>query len=121
MGINAISGIGAMQYDNQYSDSSTGNKSKESPGDFREILAKATVRNESEEKQVAGTITVTKLLPDGTLVVRRMQGERILSERKLSGATVQQQQNWQVAGNSFAQAYLAGNRVAAGSLFSATV
>ena len=121
MGIYAISGIGALHYENQYSDSSTGNKSKEAPANFREILARATAQDKAEEKPMAGTITVTKLLPDGTLGIRKMQGERIISETKLSGATVQQQRNRQVSGNLFAQAYMAGNRVAAGALFSATV
>lgn len=121
MGIHAISNISALHYDNQYSDSSAGNKSKEAPTGFREVLAEATARAKSEENQTAGAITVTKLLPDGTLVVRKMQGGRIISETKLSGATVQQQQNLQVAGSWVPKAYTAGNQVAAGSLFSATV
>lgn len=121
MGIHAISGIGALKYENQYSGSSAGNKGQETSADFREILAKATAKEKSAEKQLAGTITVTKVLPDGTLVIRKLQGERVIAESKLSGATVQQQQNLQVSGNLFAQAYMEGNRVATGSLFRATI
>jgi hypothetical protein len=52
MGIPAISGIGALKYENQYSGSSAGNKGQETSADFREILAKATAKEKSISFQI---------------------------------------------------------------------
>lgn len=121
MSIHAIDGIRALHYDSQHSGSSMENKAKQSSAEFSKILAEATAREKVEPKEAAGTITVTRVLPDGTLIIMKKQGEKVVSQTKMNGATIQQQQNMLASGSLFTQAYRMGEKVAAGSLFSVTV
>ncbi|MBQ1462538.1 MAG: hypothetical protein IIZ16_11010 [Selenomonas sp.] len=69
-------------------------------GTFGQILAKAKQAVVSETGDSAGTVTLTKTLADGSLVLLKMQGNRVISEARLDGSTVLQQQ---LAGMAAAQ------------------
>ena len=62
-------------------------------GTFGQILAKLTATQAagSETEDSVGTVTLTKLLADGSLVLLKMKGDRVVSEARLDGSTVLQQ------------------------------
>ena len=98
-------------------------KAKAVSGAFGELLSQitgASGTSDSSSGDAEDTVTVTKVLPDGSLVVMKMQGSKVVSETKLSGASVQPQ-NIPAAANTFTQAYSAGDALSAGSLFSVTI
>lgn len=63
-------------------------------GTFGQILAQLTAAQAagSDTEDSAGTVTLTKLLADGSLVLLKMKGDRVVSEARLDGSTVLQQQ-----------------------------
>lgn len=63
-------------------------------GTFGQILARLTDAQAvgSDTEDSAGTVTLTKLLADGSLVLLKMKGDRVVSEARLDGSTVLQQQ-----------------------------
>ena len=71
-------------------------------GTFGQILARLTDAQAvgSDTEDSAGTVTLTKLLADGSLVLLKMKGDRVVSEARLDGSTVLQQQ---LAGMAVAQ------------------
>ncbi len=64
-------------------------------GSFGQILAQLTANeaeSSSEVEDGIGTVTLTKLLADGSLVILKVEGNRVVSEVKLDGSSVVQQQ-----------------------------
>ena len=62
---------------------------------FGQILAKLTAaQNETSADVERGVapVTLTKLLSDGSLVILKVQGNQVISEAKLDGTSVLEQQ-----------------------------
>ena len=98
-------------------------KAKAVSGAFGELLSQITGTagtSDSDREDAEENVSVTKLLPGGSLVLMKRQEAREISETKLSGASVQPQ-NIPAAANTFTQAYSAGDALSAGSLFSVTI
>lgn len=98
-------------------------KAKAVSGMFGELLSQITGtagESDSDREDAEKKVSVTKLLPGGSLVLMKRQEAREISETKLSGASVQPQ-NIPAAANTFTQAYSAGDALSAGSLFSVTI
>ena len=90
---------------------------------FGELLSQITGtagESDSDREDAEKKVSVTKLLPGGSLVLMKRQEAREISETKLSGASVQPQ-NIPAAANTFTQAYSAGDALSSGSLFSVTI
>ena len=73
------------------------------------------------------TVTITKVMPDGSLLIMVLKGETMVSEHKVSGASTTEQQNL-LAGSAAQTQVLdhfndtsTSTSIAAGSLFSASV
>lgn len=98
-------------------------KAKAVSGMFGELLSQITGtagESDSDREDAEKNVSVTKLLPGGSLVLMKRQEAREISETKLSGASVQPQ-NIPAAANTFTQAYSAGDALSSGSLFSVTI
>ena len=98
-------------------------KAKAVSGAFGELLSQITGTagtSDSDREDAEENVSVTKLLPGGSLVLMKRQEAREISETKLSGASVQPQ-NIPAAANTFTQAYSAGDALSSGSLFSVTI
>lgn len=98
-------------------------KAKAVSGAFGELLSQITGtagKSDSDREDAEEKVSVTKLLPGGSLVLMKRQEAREISETKLSGASVQPQ-NIPAAANTFTQAYSAGDALSSGSLFSVTI
>ena len=98
-------------------------KAKAVSGAFGELLSQITGtagKSDSDREAAEENVSVTKLLPGGSLVLMKRQEAREISETKLSGASVQPQ-NIPAAANTFTQAYSAGDALSSGSLFSVTI
>ena len=98
-------------------------KAKAVSGMFGELLSQITGtagKSDSDREDAEKKVSVTKLLPGGSLVLMKRQEAREISETKLSGASVQPQ-NIPAAANTFTQAYSAGDALSSGSLFSVTI
>jgi hypothetical protein len=124
MSVSAISGTSSLSYWNQSTGSASSSKTSATSDTFSELLSQITGTSgtsSSSSGDAEDTVTVTKVLPDGSLVVMKMQGSKVISETKLSGASVQEQQNMLTTANKFMQAYSAGDAISAGSLFSASI
>ena len=98
-------------------------KAKAVSGAFGELLSQITGTagtSDSDREDAEENVSVTKLLPGGSLVLMKRQEAREISETKLSGASVQPQ-NIPAAANTFTQAYSSGDALSSGSLFSVTI
>lgn len=98
-------------------------KAKAVSGAFGELLSQITGtagKSDSDREDAEENVSVTKLLPGGSLVLMKRQEAREISETRLSGASVQPQ-NIPAAANTFTQAYSAGDALSSGSLFSVTI
>ena len=98
-------------------------KAKAVSGAFGELLSQiagTAGKSDSDREDAEEKVSVTKLLPGGSLVLMKRQEAREISETKLSGASVQPQ-NIPAAANTFTQAYSAGDALSSGSLFSVTI
>ena len=99
-------------------------KAKAVSGAFGELLSQITGTagtSDSDREDAEENVSVTKLLPGGSLVLMKRQEAREISKTtKLSGASVQPQ-NIPAAANTFTQAYSAGDALSSGSLFSVTI
>ena len=93
---------------------------------FEEILASLTAlkaASESEVEQGISAVTLTKLLSDGSLLIQRVEGNKVISETKLEGGSALQQQHL-MGLNGLATAYAgtaAMGSVGADSDFNASV
>ena len=98
-------------------------KAKAVSGAFGELLSQITGtagKSDSDREDAEEKVSVTKLLPGGSLVLMKRQEAREISEMRFSGASVQPQ-NIPAAANTFTQAYSAGDALSSGSLFSVTI
>ena len=125
MSVRAIAGASrtnSLSYRAQSTASSSPVKAKAVSGAFSELLSQFTGTagtGDSEREDVEDTSNVTKILPEGSLVLMKRQGSREISEMKFSDASVQQ--NIPAAANTFTQAYSSGDALSSGTLFSVTV
>lgn len=120
MSIQAVNAASRMQYGEQPEKPAVYIRKTAQPASFSEILESLTSAPAASDSSVA-TVTVTKVLPDGSLVLVKMQGNQVISQSKLSGASVQMQQNMLGSSGVLPQEYLAKSTSAAGSLFSASI
>ena len=120
MSIQAVNAASRMQYGEQPEKPAAYVRKTAQPTSFSEILESLTSAPAASDSSVA-TVTVTKVLPDGSLVLVKMQGNQVISQSKLSGASVQMQQNMLGSSGVLPQEYLAKSTSAAGSLFSASI
>ena len=125
MSLRAIAGASrtnSLSYRARSTASSSPVKAKAVSGAFSELLSQFTGTagtGDSEREDVEDTSNVTKILPEGSLVLMKRQGSREISEMKFSDASVQQ--NIPAAANTFTQAYSSGDALSSGTLFSVTV
>lgn len=125
MSVRAIAGASrtnSLSYRARSTASSSPVKAKAVSGAFSELLSQFTGTagtGDSEREDVEDTSNVTKILPEGSLVLMKRQGSREISEMKFSDASVQQ--NIPAAANTFTQAYSSGDDLSSGTLFSVTV
>lgn len=121
MSIQAIHAISSMLNGGQPENSSAYSHKTTRPTSFSDILESLTSAPAVKDSGNAATVTITKVLPDGSLVIVKMQGEQVISQSKLSGASIQMQKNMLGASGVLPQEYLANSSAAAGSLFSASI
>lgn len=63
---------------------------------FEEILASLTAlkaASDSDVEKGISAVTLTKLLSDGSLLIQRVEGNKVISETKLEGGSALQQQH----------------------------
>ena len=127
MSVRAIAGASrtnSLSYRARSTASSSPVKAKAVSGAFGELLSQITGtagKSDSDREAAEENVSVTKLLPGGSLVLMKRQEAREISKTtKLSGASVQPQ-NIPAAANTFTQAYSSGDDLSSGTLFSVTV
>lgn len=127
MSINTIAATSSLSYWHQQAQPArTDFHVQGSKSAFEEILASLTAAKTAADPDVekgVSTVTLTKLLSDGSLVIQRVEGNKVISETKLDGSNaLQQQQLMGMNGLGTAYAGAAGMRsVAAESAYSAMV
>lgn len=126
MSIRAISGIRALSFWDESTGSSHHSKVGAAAGDFSEMFERVSAAMEADTSGESGqedgqTVTLTKILPDGSLLLTKMEGNRVVSETKLSGSGIQQQQNLLAPVETYRLAYASGTEAPKGSLFSASI
>ncbi|SDP28466.1 hypothetical protein [Selenomonas ruminantium] len=92
---------------------------------FEELLASLTAlkATDSDVEKGISAVTLTKLLSDGSLLIQRVEGSKVISETKLEGGNVLQQPHL-MGLNGLATAYAgtaATGTVGTDSAFSASV
>ena len=93
---------------------------------FGKILASLTAAEKAAESEVekgVSTVTLTRVLADGSLVLQRVEGNKVISETKLDGSSVLQHQHL-LGLNGLGTAYAgtaAMGSVGAGSAYNASV
>ena len=96
MSINTIASTSSLNYWQQQEPTRTDYNLHSASGTFGQILAKLTAaqaaKNSDEESGVS-SVTLTKLLSDGSLVILKVEGNKIISEAKLDGTSVLEQQH----------------------------
>lgn len=127
MSINTIAAISSLNYwQQQAQEVRTNHNVHAKKSAFEEILASLTALKAATDAEVekgVSTVTLTKLLSDGSLVIQRVEGNKIISETKLDGTNALQQQHL-MGLNGLATAYAgtaAMGSVGADSDFSASV
>lgn len=126
MSINTIAATSSLNYWNQEAQTRTDHNVHSTAGSFGQILARLTATqaaSDAETEDGVSTVTLTKLLSDGSLVILKVEGNRVISEAKLDGTSVLEQQHLMGQGtplHSHAGAAMMGS-VGADSGFSATV
>lgn len=121
MSISAISASSSLSFDNQSANTMSSSHKTAATASFSDILASLTGASSGQAGGAEATVTITKVLPDGSLVIVKMQGNQVISESKLSGASVQQQQNLLGLSAMLPQEYAAKDSAVSGSLFSASI
>lgn len=126
MSINTIAAASSLNYWNQEAQTRTDHNVHSAAGAFGQILARLTATqaaSDAETEDGVSTVTLTKLLSDGSLVILKVAGNRVISEAKLDGTSVLEQQQLMGQGTSLPSqtgAAMMGS-VEADSGFSATV
>ncbi|BAL84188.1 hypothetical protein SELR_24800 [Selenomonas ruminantium subsp. lactilytica TAM6421] len=90
MSINTIAATSSLNYWQQQAqavrpDTAVHSKSHS----FEDILALLTAVKATQDSDVesdVATVTLTKLLADGSLVIQRVEGDKIISETRLDGS-----------------------------------
>ena len=95
MSINTIAAASSLNYWQQQEHARTDYNLHSAAGTFGTILAKLTAaQNETGAEAESGVVpvTLTKLLSDGSLVILKVEGNQVISEAKLDGTSVLEQQ-----------------------------
>lgn len=95
MSINTIAATSGLNYWNQEKQTRTDYNLHSAAGTFGQILAKLTATQaaaDAETEDGVSTVTLTKLLADGSLVILKVEGNRVISEAKLDGTSVLEHQ-----------------------------
>lgn len=98
MSINTIAATSSLNYWQQENQTRTDYNVHSAAGSFGQILARLTATQaaaDSELEDGVATVTLTKLLSDGSLVILKVEGNRVISEAKLDGTSVLEQQRLQ--------------------------
>lgn len=92
-------------------------------GDVLSGVQKADEVPEAEESQ-ASTMTLAEVMPNGSLLVQKVDGDQLIEEKVLDGVGIQEQFNMQGMPGQFFRAYLAGQGIATapvGAIFNAFI
>ena len=95
MSINTIAAASSLNYWQQQEHARTDYNLHSAAGTFGQILAKLTAaQNETGAEAESGVapVTLTELLSDGSLVILKVEGNQVISEAKLDGTSVLEQQ-----------------------------
>lgn len=95
MSINTIAATSSLNYWNQEKQTRTDYNLHSAAGTFGQILAKLTATQsaaDAETEDGVSTVTLTRLLADGSLVILKVAGNRVISEAKLDGTSVLEHQ-----------------------------
>ena len=101
MSINTIASTSSLNYWQQQAQARADYNLHAAAGSFGQILAKLTASQSVPDADVESSttpVTLTKLLSDGSLVILKVEGNRVVSEAKLDGTSVLEQQ--QMLGNA---------------------
>ncbi len=81
---------------------------------FGDVLAKVQETDEeaSAEDSTVSTMTLTQVMPDGSLRVQKVDGDQLVSEELLNGVGIQEQFNLQGMPGQVFRAYMAGMGIA---------
>lgn len=93
MSINTIAATSSLNYWQQQAQAKTDYNLHSAAGSFSQILASLTASQAAAHTGEDGVapVTLTKLLSDGSLVILKVEGNRVISEVKLDGTSVLQQ------------------------------
>ncbi|SHK57093.1 hypothetical protein SAMN05216582_10811 [Selenomonas ruminantium] len=127
MSINTIAATSSLNYWHQQAQAArTSHSVHGATSAFGKILASLTAAEKAADSEVekgVSTVTLTRVLADGSLVLQRVEGNKVISETKLDGSSVLQQQHL-LEGNGLSTAYAgtaAMGSVGAGSVYRASV
>ncbi|MCR5758150.1 MAG: hypothetical protein K6F95_09620 [Selenomonas sp.] len=96
MSINTIAPTSSLNYWQQEAKARSDDNLHAAAGTFDQILAKLTASQavaEVDAEESTTPVTLTKMLADGSLVILKVEGNRVISEAKLDGTTVMEQQH----------------------------
>ena len=95
MSINTIAATSSLGYwQQQAQEVRPANNVHTKQSAFEEILASLTAlkaASESDVEKGISAVTLTKLLSDGSLLIQRVEGSKVISETKLEGGSALQQ------------------------------
>ena len=128
VGVNSLQNISGISWQSETRERSRQQVDKAGAADsFSQILARLQGTGVSDSDSTESTTTLTKALPDGTLVIQKLRGAEVVSETKVmsSGLQQAQQELYSLMGKNgqMMQAYIAGMGIAAapaGAVFNAS-
>jgi len=91
MSINTIASTSSLKHWQQQNQTRTDYNLHSTAGSFGQILAMLTATQTAADSEVesgVSPVTLTKLLSDGSLVILKVEGNRVVSEAKLDGTHV---------------------------------
>lgn len=129
VGVNSLQNISGISWQDRMQERSKQQVAKTGAADsFSQILARLQGTGVSDSDSTESMSTLTKALPDGTLVIQRLRGTEVVSETKVMSRGLQQAQqelNSLMGKNGqMMQAYIAGMGIAAapaGAVFNKTM
>jgi len=95
MSINTIASTSSLNYWQQEAQARSDYNLHSAAGSFGQILASLTASQAAaaNTEDSSNAVTLTKLLADGSLVILKVEGNRVISEAKLDGTNVLDQQS----------------------------
>ena len=128
VGVSSLRNISGISGQNQMKEREAQQASRTVVADsFSQILSRLQSMGAGGADDTESTSTLTKVLPDGTLIIQKLRGTEVVAETKVMSKGLQQAQRelQSLMGQSgrMMQAYIAGMGIAAapaGAVFNAT-